>query len=38
MKKATDSFTDSPTRFFLVAALLWGGFMCFLNYKDGAKL
>ena len=37
MKKAIDFFTAHPARFFLLAALLWGGFMCFLNYKDGAE-
>jgi hypothetical protein len=26
MKKAIDFFTAHPARFFLVAALLWGGF------------
>lgn len=36
MKKAIDFFTAHPARFFFLAALLWGGFMCFLNYKDGA--
>lgn len=36
MKKAIDFFTAHPARFFLLAALLWGGFMSFLNYKDGA--
>lgn len=34
MKKAIDFFTAHPARFFLVAALLWGGFMCFLDYRD----
>lgn len=40
MKKAFYSLKNAiiahPAWFFLVAALLWGGFMCFLNYKDGA--
>ncbi|MBC7775555.1 MAG: pentapeptide repeat-containing protein [Phycisphaerae bacterium] len=36
MKKAIDFFITRPARFFVLAALLWGGFMCFLNYKDGA--
>ena len=34
MKKAIDFFTAHPARFFLLAALLWGGLMCYLNSKD----
>ena len=34
MKKAIDFFTAHPARFFLLAAVLWGGFMCYLNSKD----
>lgn len=37
MKKALDYLTAKPARFFLLAALIWGGLMCYLNYKDGAN-
>lgn len=36
MKKVFEFYIADPARFFLLTALLWGGFMCFLNYKDGA--
>lgn len=32
--KIVDSLTAKPARFFLLAALLWFGLMCFLNSKD----
>lgn len=32
--KIVDFFTAKPARFFLLAALLWLGLMCFLNSKD----
>lgn len=35
--KIIDYLTPKPARFFLLAALFWGGLMCFLNYKDGAR-
>jgi len=35
MKKAIDFFTAHPARFFLLAALLWGGFMCLISIKRG---
>jgi len=34
MKKALDYLTAKPARFFLLAALIWGGLMCYLNSKD----
>lgn len=34
MKKAIDFFTAKPARFFLLAAFLWFGLMCYLNSKD----
>lgn len=37
MKKILDYLTAKPARFFLLAALIWGGLMCYLNYKDGAN-
>jgi uncharacterized protein YjbI with pentapeptide repeats len=33
--RGIDYLTAKPSRFFLLAALIWGGIMCFLNYKDG---
>jgi uncharacterized protein YjbI with pentapeptide repeats len=37
MKNAFDFFAAKPARFFLLAALLWSGLMCFLNYRDGVN-
>ena len=34
MKKTLDFLTAKPARFFLFAALIWGGFICYLNSKD----
>jgi hypothetical protein len=35
MKKAIDFFTAHPARFFLLAALLWGGLMCLVSIIRG---
>ncbi|MFN0034656.1 MAG: pentapeptide repeat-containing protein [Saprospiraceae bacterium] len=35
--KILDYLTASPARFFLLAALVWGGLMCYLNFRDGAN-
>ena len=35
MKKGIDFFTAHPARFFLLAALLWGGFICLISIIRG---